>query len=88
MYCQLTDQANPSIAFLENRIVVISKGIRIGNLKLTSMWHYFLLLEAMALTIDNTEAKPELPNTTAMMNEGKILNRITYEQRIEEKIKC
>lgn len=71
MYCQLTDQANPSIAFLENRIVVISKGIRIGKLKIDINVALFPALEAMALTIDNTEAKPELPNTTAMMNRGK-----------------
>ena len=71
MYCQLTDQASPSIAFFEKRIVVISNGIRIGKLRIDMRVELLPALEAIALTIDKTEANPELPRKTARKNIGK-----------------
>lgn len=71
MYCQLTDHARPSIAFFENRIVVISKGIRIGKLNIDINVALFPAFDAIALTIESTDANPELPRITARINMGK-----------------
>ena len=71
MYCQLTDHARPSIAFFENRIVVINNGIRIGKLNIDIRVALFPAFEAIALTIERTEAKPELLRITARINMGK-----------------
>jgi hypothetical protein len=59
------------MAFLESLINTINNGINIGKLMMAIRVKLLLLLEAMAETIVNKEAKPKLPKVKTIKKRGK-----------------
>ena len=61
----------PTIAFFDNDMSIISKGITTGKLKTAINVKLFPALDAIAETIVNPHASPELPSTKAIPNKNK-----------------
>ena len=62
--------SNPSMAFFDSLMSTISKGIRIGKLKIAINVKLLLAFDAIAETIVNKEENPKLPNSKVSMNKG------------------
>lgn len=66
----LTDQLNPSIAFLEKRIIVINKGSKMGKLRIAINAELLFVFAEIAETRVSTDDKPLAPKRSPSKNIG------------------